>query len=90
MNNFEHLFRILIILFFIYSYRKPKETHNAMKKSLKSTTVIGATTFFVVFVLKKYQILIPDKHYEVISPLILLFILTSIFHIVKNNTKKPV
>ena len=54
MNSFEYLFRILvntiIILFFLYSNKKPKETHNAMKKSLKSTTVIGAIAFFVVFV----------------------------------------
>ena len=56
----------------------------AIKKSIKPITII---TFFTIFILKKYQILDPNKHYEVVSPLLLIFIINTIFNIIRNEKK---
>lgn len=89
MNNIEYILmisiRIIIIIFFIYSSIKPKETYIAIKKSIKPVTIIAVITFFTIFILKKYQILDSNKHYEIISPLLLMFIINTIFNIIRNE-----
>ena len=91
MNNIEYIFmiltRIIIIIFFIYSSIKPKETYIAIKKSIKPIAIIIIITFFTIFILKKCQILDPNKHYEVVSPLLLIFIINTIFNIIRNEKK---
>lgn len=91
MNNIEYILmisiRIIIIIFFIYSSIKPKEAGIAIKKSIKPVTIIAVITFFTIFILKKYQILDPNKHYEVVSPLLLIFIINTIFNIIRNEKK---
>ena len=91
MNNIEYILmisiRIIIIIFFIYSSIKPKEIGIAIKKSIKPVAIITIMTFFTVFILKKYQILDPNKHYEVVSPLLLIFIINTIFNIIRNEKR---
>lgn len=91
MLNFDNLMRIimtiLLIVIAILSMKDKIKTRKAINKSIIITFILAIITFFIIFIIKGYYPITATQNYEIISPLILISLIYTIFIIIKNKPR---